>query len=167
MKNKKYQIRHGNNIPRALAGVCLLFWLLSLCCMGLIFYLSDQPAKASAAMSSNVLNRLQTVLGGSLTEFIVRKAAHFLEYTLLAFLISWAIRLTWQKGNAPLWGLLFTSAYAATDEVHQLFVDGRACQLRDWAIDTAGAAAGIAVFAMTLLLLHRIAQKQKVKEVTK
>ena len=37
------------------------------------------------------------------------------------------------------------SLYAATDEFHQLFVEGRSCQLTDWGIDTCGVIAGAAV----------------------
>ena len=36
---------------------------------------------------------------------------------------------------------LVTSAYAATDEFHQTFVEGRHGKVFDWLIDSAGAAA--------------------------
>jgi VanZ family protein len=37
--------------------------------------------------------------------------------------------------------------YAATDEVHQLFVSGRQGSALDWLIDTIGVAAGVLVLA--------------------
>ena len=35
--------------------------------------------------------------------------------------------------------------YAVTDEVHQYFVPGRSCELRDALIDACGVAAGVAI----------------------
>ncbi len=45
-------------------------------------------------------------------------------------------------------GWLIATLYAATDEFHQLFVDGRACLFKDVMIDSAGAA-----FAAIVILL--------------
>ena len=45
-------------------------------------------------------------------------------------------------------GWLIATFYAATDEFHQLFVDGRACMFTDVMIDSAGAA-----FAAVIILL--------------
>jgi VanZ family protein len=36
--------------------------------------------------------------------------------------------------------------YAVSDELHQLFVPGRGCQLKDVIIDTAGAVSGTAIY---------------------
>ena len=33
--------------------------------------------------------------------------------------------------------------YAVSDEVHQLFVEGRSCEVRDMLLDSAGVAAGV------------------------
>lgn len=46
------------------------------------------------------------------------------------------------------YGWLIATIYAATDEFHQLFVDGRACLFTDVMIDSAGAA-----FAAVIILL--------------
>ena len=53
----------------------------------------------------------------------------------------------WPSWRAALVALLVSSLYAATDEVHQSFVEGRHGTPVDWAIDTAGAAA--AAFAVS------------------
>lgn len=78
-------------------------------------------------------------------DFYVRKAAHLTEYAVLgALLVSCmqgfgivAPRLFWYALAA---GIL----YAASDELHQYFVPGRACQLRDMAIDGIGVGLGAA-----------------------
>ena len=43
------------------------------------------------------------------------------------------------------------TAYAVTDEIHQHFVPGRSCELRDICIDSAGVLCGVLI----TLLLHR------------
>src|SRR5215204_2337942 len=70
----------------------------------------------------------------------LRKGAHLAEYAILGALLMRALR------SVPL-ALLAGSAYAATDELHQLFVSGRQGSMLDWLIDTLGVAAGILVFA--------------------
>jgi VanZ family protein len=41
--------------------------------------------------------------------------------------------------RAALLAFLIASGYAATDELHQSFVEGRHASVLDWAIDSAGA----------------------------
>ena len=54
--------------------------------------------------------------------------------------------------------------YAVTDEVHQYFVPGRSCELRDVLVDTSGALTGIlAAFALLSViwcLRHQDAQQR-------
>ena len=45
------------------------------------------------------------------------------------------------------------TVYAVSDEVHQLFVEGRSCEVRDMLLDSAGVAAG--VLLMNWLKSHR------------
>jgi VanZ family protein len=86
--------------------------------MGLIFFLSAQPDLNS---------------GLGTWDTILRKLAHMLEFGLLWFL--WLRALGYR---APGVAAAIAAAYAATDEVHQLFVRGRAGSPVDWAIDCAG-----------------------------
>jgi VanZ family protein len=78
-----------------------------------------------------------------------RKVGHFSEYALL-FLCWWRALRTRLDGR-PALGIAYaiTVAYAATDEFHQSFVDGRTATPRDVLIDAAGAAgaAGLVVLA--------------------
>jgi VanZ family protein len=69
----------------------------------------------------------------------VRKAAHMTEYAvfaLLLFNLLCALGMTGRK-RFPI-VLLIVFCYAATDEFHQLFVEGRSGQFTDVLIDTAG-----------------------------
>ena len=77
--------------------------------------------------------------------FIVRKCAHATEYAILAGLYWHALKgslsTSLRRITAMAWG--FTVLYAITDEIHQTFVPGRSCELRDVCIDAAGALAGL------------------------
>jgi VanZ family protein len=99
-------------------------WVPPLVLMALIFFLSAQPS-------------LNSVLG--LADHIGRKVVHFAEYALLALLWWRALRTRMSDHTATLVALAIASAYAATDEFHQLFVHGRHGSPVDWLIDTAGA----------------------------
>ena len=88
--------------------------------MGLIFVLSAQPDLNS---------------GLGLLDTIVRKLAHTAEFGLLWFL--W-LRALGYRPLAAVMSAVISGAYAATDELHQLFVHGRVASPLDWAIDCAG-----------------------------
>jgi VanZ family protein len=101
-------------------------WLPPVLLMGLIFFFSAQPSLDSG------LGWIDTV---------GRKLVHFAEYALLCFLWWRLLRTRLPDRRAALVAFLISSLYAATDELHQSFVEGRHGTPVDWAIDTAGAAA--------------------------
>jgi VanZ family protein len=67
---------------------------------------------------------------------ILRKLAHVAEYAILGALLGRAVR---RPGVALALGVL----YAVSDEVHQVFVEGRHGSPLDVLIDTAGIVAGL------------------------
>jgi VanZ family protein len=67
---------------------------------------------------------------------ILRKLAHVAEYAILGALLGRAVR---RPGLALALGVL----YAVSDEVHQVFVEGRHGSPLDVLIDTAGIVAGL------------------------
>jgi VanZ family protein len=89
-----------------------------------IFYFSSQPDLDS---------------GLGVLDTIGRKLLHFAEYALLALLWWRALRTRLDARRAALAAFLIAIAYAATDELHQTFVEGRHSSPLDWAIDAAGA----------------------------
>jgi VanZ family protein len=92
--------------------------------MAVIFALSAQP-------------NLNSGLG--VVDTIGRKTIHFGEYALLT-LLWWRALATRVSHRAALTlAFLISVAYAATDELHQHFVEGRHASPIDWAIDSAGA----------------------------
>jgi hypothetical protein len=94
--------------------------------MAIIFAFSAQPD-------------LSTGLGS--WDLLVRKLAHMAEYGLLWWL--------WQRAlGRPAAAVAITLAYAAGDEWHQTFVDGRVGSPLDWAIDAAGIAIAVAIWRL-------------------
>lgn len=80
----------------------MVFWVLSVVCMGVIFYLSSRTADQSSRESGAVLAWLTRLLGdGRLTDFLVRKSAHFLEYTGLCLLLSLPAQPPGDAGTPP------------------------------------------------------------------
>ena len=62
----------------------------------------------------------------------------------------------WRKFRKEMFLPWFIAAlYAASDEIHQLFVPGRGGQLSDVILDSAGALAGVAAFTVLCWLINR------------
>lgn len=102
----------------------LELWLPPLALMAAIFVLSAQPSLDS---------------GLGLADEIGRKVVHLGEYALLTFLWWRGLRTVMPARRAAVAALLVSLAYAASDEFHQSFVEGRSGSPADWAIDAAGA----------------------------
>lgn len=141
----------------------LLFgsWGLVALCMAVIFLLSHEPASASQSRSDGVIAALFARFGVELSSHFVRKAAHALEYCGLALLLYGAYFVSFRTPQ-PTLSWLTAALYAASDEVHQFFIPGRACQLRDVFVDSLGAAAGILFCTILFLILRRKLRKSEV-----
>lgn len=143
-----------------------VLWGLVLACMGMIFSFSAQTSDMSNELSSSLLDdiiRFFAVNANSDTiEFLsvfIRKLAHFSEYALLGTLIFLLMRAGYNvKGKrGVIMPTVFSSCYAVTDELHQLFVGGRSCQVTDVVIDTLGAMAGV----LFLLLICTFSERRR------
>lgn len=87
---------------------------------------------------------------------ITRKAAHFTEYAILAFLAARAFRTSPREALANRWfvvSLALVVAYALLDEYHQSFVPSRTSSVYDSFIDILG--------GLTALLLVRRRAKSR------
>lgn len=134
-----------------------IFKILTVLWMCFIFYMSAQNGVASAAGSGRIDRILAAIplfrsLNIELLDFIVRKTAHFAEYTVLGFLS--ANSFTCDKREAKAFCL--SVAYAASDEIHQYFVPGRRCMTRDVLIDSTGALVGILIFFLGRKILDNL-----------
>ena len=123
-----------------------------------IFCLSSQTATDSRALSNTVLNTLRewmhfftssmpfiSKLGKIYFILPFRKWAHFIIYLVLGFVSYWALPRRWSVKKRMICVVSLCFAYAITDEIHQIFVPGRACQMRDVLIDTLGSCVGMGI----------------------
>ncbi len=137
----------------------VLFWFLAICTAILIFFFSSQISEESTTVSNSVtavIARIfvknydimseydQYIVISSMNGF-VRKAAHFSIYTVLAVFVTSALTTypTLSIRLRAVYSILLCTAYASSDELHQYFVPGRSCELRDVFIDACGAVLGI------------------------
>ena len=147
-----------NRMKRKKTG---MIWLIfTIIWMSVIFSFSAKKAVESEGMSHSVGKEIGRLIVPQFTswseerqeqfakmiDFPVRKCAHATEYSgKRSMLICWCAG----------------TAYAASDELHQLFVPGRSCQFRDVCIDSAGVLAGVLVFS---LIKHEIVKYKEKKK---
>lgn len=116
--------------------------------MVLIFIFSSQPARVSGGLSKEISRKLLEwfpVLNDRITlgrlNYYLRKLAHFAIYFALGVCLTVAAGR--QKKLPPLLvSILIGTAFAASDEVHQIFSDGRGPMVRDVVLDACGVVAG-------------------------
>lgn len=153
--------------------IFVLLWCLVAVCMGIIFAFSAENAADSAEKSNGILAFILRLFDGRLDSyspekqaailekysFYIRKTAHFSIYTLLGFLTANAFAYQKHlygfpsKKKVVVFSVAIGALYAVTDELHQYFVPGRSCSLRDMLIDSAGVTAGV---FLSLTLIHMI-----------
>ena len=83
-----------------------------------------------------------------LTQHVWDKALHAIEYAGLAVLLSRAWRGEGLgRASATVIAIVVTMLYAASDELHQMWVPGRDSSVFDWTADAIGGIAGATAFA--------------------
>ena len=152
-----------NNRERTLLWVIVgrvAFTVALIACIWFIFSNSMAVATVSTGSSGRVLAWMRIILrrlghpglAEHLTMHIVRKLAHFCEYTLEGFLLMLCMRVYTRRYvrhiSVPMLGGVLT---AMADETIQIYSPGRSSQVTDVWLDSAGVLAGILV-AIVLLL---------------
>ncbi|MHB8875751.1 MAG: VanZ family protein [Myxococcaceae bacterium] len=75
------------------------------------------------------------------------KLAHALEYAGLGLLVTWTLgTFGCAQQRALVLGVVVSSLFGVTDELHQFFVPGRDCSVLDWVADSAGGTLGAAAW---------------------
>ena len=172
------EICRGMNVRRKVFLGLTILWMV------LIFAFSARPAEISSEDSRSIGLLIGELFIPGFEEqsaeaqdrfaekvdYPIRKAAHASEYAVLGLLTAGAymaggaadagngsdkkktnIRNS-KKRTSISGGILM---YAATDEMHQLFVPGRSGQVSDVLLDSAGAMAGLAVLGGIRFLVQR------------
>ncbi len=139
----------------------IVSWILVLLCMAFIFSMSAADGEESSEISDSFLVKITEITGIEMSSHFIRKAAHFCEFALLSFLISNAVFATWKSKKSSVYAFPAACFYAVTDELHQLFSDGRACSVRDMLIDSSGAFLGALIFSIIILIYIKHFERKK------
>lgn len=140
-------------MKRVINTILIILW------MSLIFVLSNDTAVESSKKSDGLIVRcVQDIIKRDLStkekekvlKYLVkpvRKSAHFFLYFVLGILIINLFK-SFELFNYKtiLLAVLLCFLYACSDEIHQLFIKGRSCEVRDILIDTIGSLSGISVY---------------------
>ena len=119
--------------------VLVIIWMI------IIFLFSNQPATESSKTSSSFISHTITKIIKKDNNYVinkyekvVRKCAHFFLYFVLGILVFNCF-----NEKELLYALIVCLLYSISDEIHQIFIDGRSCELFDIFIDTLGSFFGI------------------------
>lgn len=134
--------------------------------MGVIFYLSSQTSEVSSETSGSFIETVLRIFYpgfDSLSvfrkeeiidslQFAARKAAHSSVYGILG-VFSFLTFVSYR--SIAYYARIFISLavclmWAVSDEIHQLFVPGRSCEVRDVLIDFGGSLLAVVVLALFL-----------------
>lgn len=149
----------------------IIFTALAVLWMVLIFSFSAQESEKSSGMSHRVGRKAGELLVPGFSQwpeekqasfaatidYPLRKCAHMTEYAVLSVLLflmlaSYGIPLK----KRVLLAFILAVLYAASDEIHQLYVPGRSGQFKDVLIDSVGILAGCAGSAWLALCRRRV-----------
>ena len=125
-----------------------LAWALALAYMGVIWALSSMSDFGSLSVS-------RVPFGD--------KGVHFVEYTVLGFLVAHATRASWPRRHpmrTALFAVFVTAVWGFVDEIHQAMVPGRTSEALDLVADFTGATAG-ALLRYAPLMIPRVAAQEE------
>ena len=122
--------------------VLLVLWMI------FIFTMSNTSSIDSSNQSGFIVEFINKIFGFGNTEIleiIIRKLAHLFEYIVLGVLMINYLKNYKIKRNI-LFTIVLCFIYACSDEIHQLFIQGRSGNIIDIMLDTIGAIIGIIIY---------------------
>lgn len=159
------------NIRKVLSTVLVIIWMLT------IFYFSHQQGTGSSSTSKKVTEAIVNILDikkemteenkeeiVKIIEPIIRKLAHYTLYMLGGILIINAINAYIKEDiKIIMCSSLIGVIYAVSDELHQLFINGRSGKIIDVVIDSIGIFTGIAMYLVVKKIIEAIVDRKKIK----
>ncbi|MBQ6998196.1 MAG: VanZ family protein [Clostridia bacterium] len=143
----------------------IILWFAVIFWMAVIFSFSAQPAVESDELSMGIAQKIFEFINGlkdipvfswvgtdniivaiGIANHYVRKTAHFMIFAILAVLVynlmaAYGIK----RSKVVLIAALVCLAYAVSDEIHQIFVPGRAGRIKDVLIDFSGSVSALGI----------------------
>ncbi|HIR57041.1 MAG TPA: VanZ family protein [Candidatus Gallacutalibacter pullicola] len=132
-----------------------------------IFGNSLQNGTESGSRSGFVVQLLENMLGFfglkvEITEFFIRKSAHFAEYFVLGMLLFATLRVYVRQWKDKIFiPLFFGLLVPVCDEFLQLFVPGRSGQVSDVVLDFSGVLTGIGVLIVIFTAVSKRRPQKK------
>lgn len=129
----------------------IIFTFFSVAAVAFIFYNSSLSAVDSGTHSSSITVLINNILHSlsvdiTISDFFVRKCAHFVEYFVLGTLLFYTV-LSYSKSIAKSYiTLIIGLIVASVDEFIQLFSVGRSPQLSDVLLDFCGVFVATVIF---------------------
>lgn len=118
-----------------------------------IFCLSAENADESKETSVAVTSWLSGIFG-DIPDDIVRTIAHGCEFAALGFFMHNMI-YSFKTSISPFLSTGLSCIYAISDEIHQIFVPGRAFQFVDIAVDFTGIAIGTTAIVTIIKIIEK------------
>ncbi len=115
---------------------------------------SSKNSDFFAFAANNFLSFFDVSLAYSTLTFIIRKSAHFIEYTLLGLLLQNTFSPYTKKIRLLLLSF-FTLFIPVIDELFQKITPGRSCEIRDMLIDATGILCGILIYFLIVKLYKK------------
>ena len=118
--------------------ILLILWSL------LIFFLSNQSSEVSSFESSYLISHTLRVNDGILN-FIhepLRELMHFIEYFIFGMLLFNTLN-NYKIKKKFILSIIISFTYIVLDEIHQIFIPGRAFEILDIILDLLGATISI------------------------
>ena len=143
--------------------IAIIFLIVAAGCVLGMFYFSNQNGDRSNGISEDIVLHILNLLSISpdssikvmdLANFVIRKLAHFSEYTVLGIGLCGLMRVLVKR----YWGItaiVLGAVLASLDEFHQLFIPGRSAMVSDVVIDICGVVVGSIIFTLIILLQEK------------
>lgn len=147
----------------------VIFTFALIACIAFIFRNSLETGAQSSVRSQELMALLNKLLGkvhlGPLSEHIIRKLAHFAEFTMEGFLLMLCLRVyTAHFVRHMSWPLLGGMTTALMDETIQRFIPNRTSSVTDVWIDMAGVVCGLFVALIILLIVRLVTAFYTIKK---
>ena len=129
-------------IKNKISLLLVILWMI------FIFVMSSFDATSSSNQSNFIVDIITSIINIKdigLLSLIIRKLAHFIEYFILGILV---INFITRYDKKIIIAILLCIIYAISDEIHQIFVPGRSCQIIDIMIDSLGSIMGIYLYKL-------------------
>lgn len=145
--------------------ILIIVWMFT------IFHFSNQTGGTSKDTSDNFIIKIVTTITHkdlsseekakilSSYSFITRKTAHFTAYFILSILVFHLFYMIYGLiSKSYIYSFILCLIYACSDEIHQLFINGRSGEISDVIIDVCGSI----IFLLIFFIFHRKKLKKQI-----